>query len=135
MWSRRGPCACSARRAWCRRSVARREWPRKGGHPRCPRGRVVPSARDGPALRAACPPGACLRKLHLVGLTTDRDGLIFTARKGSKSGGYIVPLDDSVLEAVADVQRVRNGGRPDDDTSGETAADADAVPAAATRAQ
>ncbi|MDQ2826483.1 MAG: septation protein SepH, partial [Actinomycetota bacterium] len=56
--------------------------------------------------------GACLRKLHLVGLTTDRDGLIFTARKGSRSGGYIVPLDDKVLEAVAEA---RNGhpGAPD----------------------
>jgi len=42
-----------------------------------------------------------LRKLHLVGLTTDRDGLIFTARKGSKSGGYIVPLDKKVLAAIA----------------------------------
>jgi hypothetical protein len=50
-----------------------------------------------------------LRKLHLVGLTTDRDGLIFTARKGSKSGGYIVPLDDEVLAAVAEVQADRNG--------------------------
>ena len=42
-----------------------------------------------------------MRKLHLVGLTTDRDGLIFTARKGSKSGGYIVPLDKKVLAAIA----------------------------------
>jgi hypothetical protein len=50
-----------------------------------------------------------LRKLHLVGLTTDRDGLIFTARKGSKSGGYIVPLDDAVLAAVAEIQADRNG--------------------------
>jgi len=43
-----------------------------------------------------------LRKLHLVGLTTDRDGLIFTARKGSKSGGFIVPLDKKVLAAIAE---------------------------------
>ena len=50
-----------------------------------------------------------MRKLHLVGLTTDRDGLIFTARKGSKSGGYIVPLDDAVLAAVAEIQADRNG--------------------------
>ncbi|MDQ6726399.1 MAG: septation protein SepH, partial [Actinomycetota bacterium] len=50
-----------------------------------------------------------MRKLHLVGLTTDRDGLIFTARKGSKSGGYIVPLDDKVLDAVAEARN----GHPD----------------------
>jgi hypothetical protein len=50
-----------------------------------------------------------LRKLHLVGLTTDRDGLIFTARKGSKSGGYIVPLDDKVLAAIAEARSEGNG--------------------------
>jgi hypothetical protein len=50
-----------------------------------------------------------LRKLHLVGLTTDRDGLIFTARKGSKSGGYIVPLDKKVLAAIAAASDDANG--------------------------
>ncbi|HEX3621583.1 MAG TPA: septation protein SepH [Acidimicrobiales bacterium] len=54
-----------------------------------------------------------MRKLHLVGLTTDRDGLIFTARKGSKSGGFIVPLDDTLITAVVEVQAARNGGRPE----------------------
>ena len=51
-----------------------------------------------------------MRKLHLVGLTTDRDGLIFTARKGSKSGGYIVPLDKKVLAAIAAAAEDDNGG-------------------------
>ena len=51
-----------------------------------------------------------MRKLHLVGLTTDRDGLIFTARKGSKSGGFIVPLDDKVLAAVAEAVARDIGG-------------------------
>ena len=55
-----------------------------------------------------------MRKLHLVGLTTDRDGLIFTARQGSKSGGFIVPLDDRVLAAIADAGRLDNGAPPDD---------------------
>ena len=50
-----------------------------------------------------------MRKLHLVGLTTDRDGLIFTARKGSKSGGFIVPLDDKVLAAIAEAREAVNG--------------------------
>ncbi len=50
-----------------------------------------------------------MRKLHLVGLTTDRDGLIFTARKGSKSGGFIVPLDAKVLAAVAQATAADNG--------------------------
>lgn len=51
-----------------------------------------------------------MRKLHLVGLTTDRDGLIFTARKGSKSGGYIVPLDKKVLAAIAAASNDADGG-------------------------
>jgi hypothetical protein len=42
-------------------------------------------------------------------LTTDRDGLIFTARKGSKSGGYIVPLDKKVLAAIAAASEGANG--------------------------
>ena len=50
-----------------------------------------------------------MRKLHLVGLTTGRDGLIFTARKGSKSGGFIVPLDDKVLAAIAEAREAVNG--------------------------
>jgi hypothetical protein len=54
-----------------------------------------------------------LRKLHLVGLTTDRDGLIFTARKGSKSGGYIVPLDKKVLAAIAAAGDGSNGDPSD----------------------
>lgn len=53
-----------------------------------------------------------MRKLHLVGLTTDRDGLIFTARKGSKSGGYIVPLDEKVLAAVAQARGAPSNGSP-----------------------
>ncbi len=55
-----------------------------------------------------------MRKLHLVGLTTDRDGLIFTARKGSKSGGFIVPLDDNVLKAIAVAGAASNGVRVGD---------------------
>ena len=71
------------------------------------------------------PPGACLRKLHLVGLTTDRDGLIFTARQGSKSGGFVVLLDDRVLAAIADAGRLDNGAPADD---GAALPDVEAVP-------
>ncbi|HEV2760124.1 MAG TPA: septation protein SepH [Acidimicrobiales bacterium] len=66
-----------------------------------------------------------MRKLHLVGLTTDRDGLIFTARKGSKSGGFIVPLDDRVLAAIADAGRLDNGAPSDD---GAALPEVEAVP-------
>ena len=51
-----------------------------------------------------------MRKLHLVGLTTDQKGLIFTARRGSDSGGYVVSLDAEVLSAIAKAQGRGNGG-------------------------
>ena len=50
-----------------------------------------------------------MRKLHLVGLTTDQKGLIFTARRGSDSGGYVVSLDAEVLNAIAKAQGRPNG--------------------------
>lgn len=64
-----------------------------------------------------------MRKLHLVGVTTDLKGLIFTARKGSKSGGYMVALDPKLLEAVGDADRRNNGSLP----SGSAAPPAEAV--------
>jgi hypothetical protein len=41
-----------------------------------------------------------VQKLHLVGFTTDRRGLIFSARRGAKSGGFVVLVDDDVRAAV-----------------------------------
>jgi hypothetical protein len=53
-----------------------------------------------------------LQKLHLVGLTTDLSGLIFSARKGSKSGSYVVPVDARLLAVIADTLSRRNGDAP-----------------------
>jgi hypothetical protein len=53
-----------------------------------------------------------VRKLHLVGYTPDHKGLILTARRGSKSGGYVVPLGDALLDIVAEEQRRRGGDSP-----------------------
>ncbi len=44
-----------------------------------------------------------MQKLHLVGFTSELDGLILSTRKGAKSGGYVVKLDAAVLDAVADL--------------------------------
>jgi hypothetical protein len=41
-----------------------------------------------------------VQKLHLVGYTTDHDGLILSARRGARSGGYVLEVDASVAEAV-----------------------------------
>ena len=41
-----------------------------------------------------------MQELHLVGYTTDRRHLIFSARQGAKSGSYLVPVDDDLVAAV-----------------------------------
>ena len=41
-----------------------------------------------------------MQKLHLVGFTADHQGLIFSSRRGSKSGGFIVPLSEGLLDAI-----------------------------------
>jgi len=45
-----------------------------------------------------------VQQLHLVGFTTDHRGLIFSVRRGAKSGGFTVKLDDSVLTAVEELR-------------------------------
>ena len=49
-----------------------------------------------------------MQQLHLVGFTTDLEGLIFSPRKGAKSGGYLVVLDDQLLDSIEDAQRLRD---------------------------
>ena len=58
-----------------------------------------------------------MQKLHLVGFTTELDGLILSARKGSRSGSFVVPIDDGLLEAVVDAVRRREADRDDGDKS------------------
>jgi hypothetical protein len=49
-----------------------------------------------------------VQQLHLVGFTTDSDHLILSAKKGAKSGSFTVPLDERLLEVIADAVRRRN---------------------------
>jgi hypothetical protein len=64
-----------------------------------------------------------VQQLHLVGFTTDLEGLIFSARKGAKSGGYLVVLDDKLRATVEDAFRLRNGqGSTDDGADDESSA-------------
>lgn len=51
-----------------------------------------------------------MQKLHLVGFTADFDGLIFAARKGAKSGSFVVPIDGRLLQQIAEAERHRDGG-------------------------
>jgi len=49
-----------------------------------------------------------VQQLHLVGVTTDNDNLIFSVRKGAKSGSFVLPLDEALLLALADAVRRRS---------------------------
>ena len=51
-----------------------------------------------------------MQKLHLVGFTADFDGLIFSTRKGAKSGSFVVPIDGKLLKQLAEAEQRRNGG-------------------------
>lgn len=44
-----------------------------------------------------------MQQLHLVGFTADNRGLIFSPRKGSKSGGFVVTLDDKLVARVDEI--------------------------------
>ncbi len=50
-----------------------------------------------------------MRKLHVVGFTNDLDGLIFSTRKGAKSGSFVVAIGGELTEKLDEVQRLRNG--------------------------
>src|SRR5688572_10547232 len=52
-------------------------------------------------------PGAPVQQLHLVGFTTDLDSLIFSSRKGAKSGSFVLPLDERLLVLMAEAVRRR----------------------------
>ena len=45
-----------------------------------------------------------MQKLHLVGSTTDQEGLILSARRGARSGGYTLVLDDALAQAVEELR-------------------------------
>ncbi|MGQ0617027.1 MAG: septation protein SepH [Acidimicrobiia bacterium] len=41
-----------------------------------------------------------MQQLHVVGFTTDHRSLIFSTRRGSKTGTYVIAVDDELLAAV-----------------------------------
>jgi hypothetical protein len=61
-----------------------------------------------------------VQQLHLVGFTTDLDGLIFSARRGSKSGSFVVSINDGLLATIEDARRLREG-EPESTVDGEDA--------------
>ena len=55
-----------------------------------------------------------MQQLHLVGFTTDHRGLIFSVRRGAKSGGFVVQLDESVMTAVEELRALVAEEQADD---------------------
>ncbi|MGQ0432628.1 MAG: septation protein SepH [Microthrixaceae bacterium] len=64
-----------------------------------------------------------VQKLHLVGFTTDHEGLILSARRGARSGSYVLTVDDALDEALDDLR----AQRADDADDAEVAARAPRV--------
>jgi hypothetical protein len=48
-----------------------------------------------------------VQRLHVVGYTEDREGLILSARRGTKTGGWTVLVDAELEEAVAELLKER----------------------------
>ncbi|MEY2464529.1 MAG: hypothetical protein QOH64_2667 [Acidimicrobiaceae bacterium] len=62
-----------------------------------------------------------MQQLHLVGFTTDHRSLIFSVRRGAKSGSYVVEVDDAFLDAVDGAKSFVEGaaGSAEDGDGGE----------------
>jgi hypothetical protein len=48
-----------------------------------------------------------VQRLHVVGITEDREGLILSARRGTKSGGWTIVVDAELEECVAELLNER----------------------------
>ena len=53
-----------------------------------------------------------MQQLHLVGITTELDGLIFSARRGARSGSFVVPLNEELIESIGQLEKMRQDLRP-----------------------
>src|SRR4051812_33891790 len=67
-----------------------------------------------------------VQQLHLVGFTTDHQSLIFSVRRGAKSGSYEIAVDDALLEAVEDAKQWLNGASEGDGDGEGTPAELEA---------
>ncbi|HVE93851.1 MAG TPA: septation protein SepH [Acidimicrobiales bacterium] len=55
-----------------------------------------------------------MQRLHVVGFTTDHEGLILSARRNAKAGGYMVIADADLEEALVELRRARSGDTDDE---------------------
>ena len=65
-----------------------------------------------------------MQQLHLVGITTEMDGLIFSGRRGARTGSFVVPINEELVETIAHADRLRREAQPaeevDPDETGQT---------------
>lgn len=61
-----------------------------------------------------------MQKLHLVGITTDQEGLILSVRRGARSGAYVLPVDEDLDRVLDELRAARR----------EAAEEVEAVPEA-----
>ena len=54
-----------------------------------------------------------MQQLHLVGITTELDGLIFSTRRGSRAGSFIVPITEELLDSIGQAEKLRREAEPD----------------------
>lgn len=50
-----------------------------------------------------------MNRLHLLGFTHDLKGVVFSQRRGSKTGSFWVPIDDAFMTAVGKLEQARRG--------------------------
>ena len=50
-----------------------------------------------------------MNRLHLLGFTHDLKGVVFSQRRGSKTGTFWVPIDDAFMTAVGKLEQARRG--------------------------
>ncbi len=50
-----------------------------------------------------------MNRLHLLGFTHDLKGVVFSQRRGSKTGTFWVPIDDAFMAAVGKLEQARRG--------------------------
>ncbi len=68
-------------------------------------------------------------KLHLVGATDDLKNLVFSRRRGAKSGTFMVPIEDQLQQTLDEVARLRQEAALETDgASGRLPAPETAVP-------
>jgi hypothetical protein len=56
-----------------------------------------------------------LQQLHLVGFTADLEGLIFSAKKGARSGAFVVAMDESLFSALEEARKLVSAAAGADD--------------------